>query len=109
MMQGLVPSTTTAENKLKWGLSFHRAIFLVVIFITSAQVATLVVHLWFQLIFPIFCTATALWSTQKDPINPNKKLWEGLFDYYYVRLVQPKRFLSITGSAYALYKEDQEE
>lgn len=109
MMQGLVPSTTTAENKLKWGLTFQRLIFLVVTFMVSAQLATLVVHMWLQLVFPVFCAAVALWSTQRDPVNPTKKVWEGMTDYYYALWVQPKRFLSITGSAYALHREEETE
>lgn len=107
MMQGLVPSTTTAENKLKWGLTFQRLILLSITFIASAQIATLVVHLYLQLVFPIVCVIIAFMATQRDPINPNKKVWEGITDYYYSLWVQPKKYISITGSAYALHREEE--
>lgn len=106
-MRGLVPNTINAENKLKWGLSFKRLLVLLVAFMFSSQIGSFFVHLHFQLVFPLLSVVAAFWLTTKDPINPTKALWEGLFDYYYSRFGEPKKYSSILGSAYELHREGE--
>ena len=99
MVNGLVPRSTNAENKLAFGLTVSRVIWIGIAFMFSITCSRLV-HLYLQPFFVAVNIGLVLILTRQDPISPKLKLWQGLI-IYFVSSQTPKKYVSIIGSAFA--------
>src|SRR5665647_203525 len=99
-MAGLVPKTTSAENKLMWGLTYPRLLGFVFTMVISANASTYFVHTYLQPLYIISNIGFYFLLTRKDVTNPKKLLAQGLMSFF-LSAMEPKRYLSIIGAAYA--------
>jgi len=98
-MAGLVPRTTSAENKLMWGLTYPRLLGFVFTLVISTNVNTYFVHTYLQPLYILSNIGFYFLLTRKDVTNPNKVLAQGLLSYA-LSATEPKKYLSIIGAAY---------
>ena len=97
-MAGLVPRTTSAENKLMWGLTYPRLLGFVFTLVISTNVNTYFVHTYLQPLYILSNIGFYFLLTRKDVTNPNKVLAQGLLSYA-LSATEPKKYLSIIGAA----------
>lgn len=107
-MAGLVPKTTSAENKLMWGMTYQRLLGFVMTLVLSANMGTALVHTYLQPLYIIANIGFYFVLTRKDVTNPNKLLAQGLVSFV-LSSVEPKKYMSIIGSAYAKAHPDKKE
>ena len=98
-MAGLVPRTTSAENKLMWGLTYPRLLGFVFTLVISTNVNTYFVHTYLQPLYILSNIGFYFLLTRKDVTNPNKVLAQGLLSYA-LSAMEPRKYLSIIGAAY---------
>jgi len=99
-MAGLVPKTTSAENKLMWGLSYPRVLGLVFTLVITTNMNQYFIHTYLQPIYIFINLGFYFLLTRKDAINPKKLMAQGLLSFV-LRILEPKRYLSILGSAFS--------
>ncbi|MEI8201267.1 MAG: hypothetical protein WCG21_14505 [Eubacteriales bacterium] len=104
-MAGLVPKTTSAENKLMWGLSYPRVLGLVFTLVITTNMNQYFIHTYLQPIYIFINLGFYFLLTRKDVINPKKLIAQGLLSFV-LQLLEPKRYLSILGSAYSEEKRE---
>ena len=81
-MAGLVPKTTSAENKLMWGLTYPRLLGFVFTMVISANASTYFVHTYLQPLYIISNIGFYFLLTRKDVTNPKKLLAQGLMSFF---------------------------
>ena len=105
-MAGLVPKTTSAENKLMWGLSYPRVLGLVFTLVITTNMNKYFIHTYLQPIYIFTNLGFYFLLTRKDTINPKKLMAQGLLSFV-LQLLEPKRYLSILGSAFSKEKREK--
>jgi hypothetical protein len=83
-----------------WGMTYQRLMGFVVTLVVSVNTSTLFVHTYLQPVYILANIGLYFLLTRKDVTNPNKLLAQGLFSFI-GSCLEPKKYMSIIGSAYA--------